>query len=46
VFGPAEPETPIRQRLALKLIKTGLGSDPVNARFEARRPALALRGFR
>src|SRR6516162_8219386 len=38
----AEQETPIRRQVALKIIKPGLDSDQVVARFEAERQALAL----
>ena len=38
----AEQESPIRRRVALKLIRMGLDSDQVVARFEAERQALAL----
>src|SRR5271165_4237766 len=38
----AEQETPIRRQVALKIIKPGLDSDQVIARFEAERQALAL----
>jgi serine/threonine protein kinase/tetratricopeptide (TPR) repeat protein len=38
----AEQQTPIRRRVALKLIKPGLDTDQVVARFEAERQALAL----
>jgi serine/threonine protein kinase len=38
----AEQTTPIRRRVALKLIKPGMGSREVVARFEAERQALAL----
>jgi serine/threonine protein kinase len=38
----AEQETPIRRHVALKIIKPGLDTDHVIARFEAERQALAL----
>ncbi len=38
----AEQESPIRRRVALKIIRPGLDSDQVIARFEAERQALAL----
>jgi serine/threonine protein kinase/tetratricopeptide (TPR) repeat protein len=38
----AEQETPIRRRVALKVIKAGMDTDQVVARFEAERQALAL----
>src|SRR5271165_403555 len=38
----AEQESPIRRRVALKIIRPGLDSDHVIARFEAERQALAL----
>lgn len=38
----AEQETPVKRRVALKLIKPGLGSREILARFEAERQALAL----
>jgi len=38
----AEQEKPIRRRVALKVIKTGMDTDQVVARFEAERQALAL----
>ncbi len=38
----AEQETPVRRRLALKLIKPGMDSRAVIARFESERQALAL----
>ncbi|HMP61323.1 MAG TPA: protein kinase, partial [Gemmatales bacterium] len=38
----AEQETPVRRRVALKIIKPGLESDQIVARFEAERQALAL----
>ncbi|MEZ6102608.1 MAG: protein kinase [Pirellulaceae bacterium] len=38
----AEQETPIRRKVALKLIKPGMDSKSVIARFEAERQALAL----
>src|SRR5205814_709141 len=38
----AEQETPVRRRVALKLIKPGMDSAQVIARFEAERQALAL----
>jgi serine/threonine protein kinase/tetratricopeptide (TPR) repeat protein len=38
----AEQTQPVRRRVALKLIKLGLGSKSVLARFEAERQALAL----
>jgi non-specific serine/threonine protein kinase/serine/threonine-protein kinase len=38
----AEQQQPIQRQVALKLIKTGLDSDQVVARFEAERQALAL----
>ena len=38
----AEQEQPIRRRVALKLIKTGMDSKQVVARFEAERQALAM----
>jgi non-specific serine/threonine protein kinase/serine/threonine-protein kinase len=38
----AEQETPIRREVALKIIKPGMDSDQVIARFEAERQALAL----
>ncbi|HVS01240.1 MAG TPA: serine/threonine-protein kinase, partial [Thermoanaerobaculia bacterium] len=40
----AEQQAPIRRRVALKLIKPGMGSREVVARFEAERQALALMG--
>jgi serine/threonine protein kinase len=39
---PAEQEKPIRRRVALKVIKAGMDTDQVVARFEAERQALAL----
>jgi serine/threonine protein kinase/tetratricopeptide (TPR) repeat protein len=38
----AEQEYPVRRRVALKLIKAGMDSDQIIARFEAERQALAL----
>jgi formylglycine-generating enzyme required for sulfatase activity/tRNA A-37 threonylcarbamoyl transferase component Bud32 len=38
----AEQETPVRRRVALKVIKPGMDSQAVLARFEAERQALAL----
>jgi eukaryotic-like serine/threonine-protein kinase len=38
----AEQEEPIRRRVALKIIKLGMDTKPVVARFEAERQALAL----
>jgi serine/threonine protein kinase len=38
----AEQETPVRRRLALKIIKPGMDTSQVIARFEAERQALAL----
>ena len=38
----AEQEVPVRRRVALKLIKGGVNSAQVVARFEAERQALAL----
>lgn len=38
----AEQETPIRRRVALKIIKPGMDSNQVIARFEAERQALAM----
>jgi len=38
----AEQEQPVRRRVALKLIKAGMDSERVLARFEAERQALAL----
>jgi serine/threonine protein kinase len=38
----AEQEQPIRRKVALKIIKPGMDSDQVIARFEAERQALAL----
>jgi len=38
----AEQETPVRRQVALKIIKPGMDSDLVIARFEAERQALAL----
>jgi serine/threonine protein kinase len=38
----AEQERPIRRKVALKIIKPGMDSRPVIARFEAERQALAL----
>ncbi len=38
----AEQETPIRRKVALKVIKPGMDSNAVIARFEAERQALAL----
>jgi non-specific serine/threonine protein kinase/serine/threonine-protein kinase len=38
----AEQEKPVRRRVALKVIKPGMDSAPVIARFEAERQALAL----
>jgi serine/threonine protein kinase/tetratricopeptide (TPR) repeat protein len=38
----AEQESPIRRRVALKIIRPGLDSDQVIARFEAERQALAM----
>src|SRR5262249_31084452 len=38
----AEQEQPIRRRVALKVIKAGMDTDQVVARFEAERQALAL----
>ena len=41
VYG-AEQETPVRRRVALKIIKPGMDTELVIARFEAERQALAL----
>ena len=38
----ADQTTPVRRRVALKIIKPGMDSKPVIARFEAERQALAL----
>ena len=38
----AEQEKPVRRRVALKIIKPGMDTDQVVARFEAERQALAL----
>src|SRR5262249_47058984 len=38
----AEQEKPVRRRVALKIIKPGMDSDQVIARFEAERQALAM----
>jgi serine/threonine protein kinase len=38
----AEQEEPVRRRVALKVIKLGMDTKSVNARFEAERQALAL----
>src|SRR5215472_11346107 len=38
----AEQEEPVRRRVALKIIKTGMDTREVIARFEAERQALAL----
>src|SRR5262249_60776148 len=38
----AEQRTPVRRKVALKIIKPGMGSRDVSARFEAERQALAL----
>ena len=38
----AEQEEPVRRKLALKIIKPGMDSDQVVARFEAERQALAI----
>ncbi len=38
----AEQETPVRRRVALKIIRPGMDSEPVIARFEAERQALAM----
>ena len=38
----AEQEQPVKRRVALKLIKSGIGSKEVIARFESERQALAL----
>ncbi len=38
----AEQETPVRRRVALKIIKLGMDSEQVIARFEAERQALAM----
>lgn len=38
----AEQEKPVRRRVALKLIKAGMDTDQVVARFEAERQALAM----
>jgi eukaryotic-like serine/threonine-protein kinase len=38
----AEQEHPVRRRVALKIIKPGMDSAQVIARFEAERQALAL----
>src|ERR1051325_11522092 len=38
----AEQETPVRRKVALKIIKPGMDSRQVIARFEAERQALAL----
>src|SRR5947209_1425902 len=42
----AEQERPIRRRVALKVIKAGMDTDQVVARFEAGRQALRLRDHR
>ena len=41
----AEQEQPIRRRVALKIIKPGMDSAPVIARFEAERQALAMMDY-
>src|SRR5262249_7548857 len=38
----AEQQEPVRRKVALKIIKPGMGSRPVVARFEAERQALAM----
>ncbi len=38
----AEQEVPLRRRVALKVVRTGLGTPDVMARFEAERQAMAL----
>ena len=38
----AEQESPVRRRVALKIIKLGMDSEQVIARFEAERQALAM----
>jgi len=38
----AEQETPVRRRVALKIVKVGMDSEPVIARFEVERQALAM----
>ncbi len=38
----AEQETPVRRRIALKIIRPGMDTDQVVARFEAERQALAM----
>src|SRR4051812_49499399 len=38
----AEQETPVRRRVALKIIKLGMDTKTVIARFEAERQALAM----
>ncbi len=38
----AEQETPVRRRVALKIVKPGLGSKEVIARFDAERQAVAM----
>src|SRR5262249_49467408 len=38
----AEQQKPVRRKVALKIIKPGMGSRDVSARFEAERQALAL----
>jgi eukaryotic-like serine/threonine-protein kinase len=38
----AEQEIPVRRRVALKIVKLGMDSEPVIARFEAERQALAM----
>ncbi|MCZ6658652.1 MAG: serine/threonine-protein kinase, partial [Gammaproteobacteria bacterium] len=38
----AEQERPVRRKVALKLIKTGMDSKPIIARFESERQALAM----
>ena len=40
----AEQKQPIRRRVALKIIKPGMDSEQVVARFEAERQALATDG--
>jgi non-specific serine/threonine protein kinase/serine/threonine-protein kinase len=40
----AEQEAPVKRRVAIKLVKWGMSSDEVLARFEAERQALALMG--
>jgi serine/threonine protein kinase len=41
----AEQETPVRRRVALKVIRPGLDNEQVSARFEAERQALALMDY-